>query len=614
MASQQVVPTAAGTVTLQANDGTLQQSGSFLAQAQPGAIVIESAPIGSVNVDTVAQNPLQIHVQNANGSSMPNEAVTLSVPVGGVMFSACSAPVCTVMTDGGGNVGTWVTPTSMGAITIQAAVGNVTQAASFTGASNVDVMQVVSTPSATVFPYVPPGNFTVMLLRPDGTPDYDEPVTFTAPAGIIFRECGSNACTLTAFSGTVGIPIPGVATAGTYTIRAAFGSVFQTVTFTVQNHTTQLNLIGAPANNATPYVSSAAPFALQLMQDGTTPVAGAPVQVTGVLGDVTYDACADRACTLITDANGMVSTTVTPLTAGTVVLNAVYSAVSVTTSFTVRGVPDTLLVVEQPGQAGLAVGATQVLMVQLIGADGVTPLDWQRLYFTVVSGPFAFTSCTESSCLAVTCCGGYTGITGIAYGAGPVTVQVEYNGITKLIQFTAVALPDVLKLVSGPASGGYAGQTQAVPFAVQALFNDEVTPVSGRSVTVSVTNGQAGLVACAGAASCVLTADANGMVSTLVTPLAAGLITVMATDGGVSVSSSFTALAVVPPNRYTLTTPNGTVYVAEGAVVPITLRAVAMENGSASAGQTVHWSESSGFALAATDTLTDRSGATSVQA
>ncbi len=356
---------------------------------------------------------------------------------------------------------------------------------------------------------------------------------------------------MTSNSGSAGLVVKGLEAPGTYTVRAAFGAVFQAVSYTVKNHTYQVNLVSQPANNAIPYVSSSTPFAVQVLEDGTAPAAGVVVQLTGVLGQVSFDACGDRSCALTTDGNGMISTTVTTLAAGTIVLNAIYNSVTLTTSFTSQGVADSFRIVEQPGPAGLLVGATQVLIAQLIGADGVTGLDQQRLYYTVLSGPFAFTSCTALTCMSPTCCDGIGAISGVAYGAGAVTVQVAYGDVTKLIQFTAVALPDVLKLVTGPASGGYAGQAEAIPFAVQAFFNDGVTPVSGRSVTVSVTNGQAGLVACGGAASCVLTADASGMVSTLVTPLAAGSVTVAAVDGGVSVASSFTAVA--RPDTMTMT-------------------------------------------------------------
>ena len=227
--------------------------------------------------------------------------------------------------------------------------------------------------------------------------------------------------------------------------------------------------------------------------------------------------------------------------------------------------------------------------------DGVTLLANHRLYFTVLSGPFGFTNCTAATCMAATGGDGITGIVGTPYGTGPVTVQVQdANGqATQLIQFIAVALPDVLRLVSGPASGGYPGVVANVPFAAQALFNDGVAPVSGRSVTVSVTNGTASLAACNGATSCVLTTDASGMISTQVTPGAVGSITVTASDGGVTVSSNFTVVAR-PDTMVLVAAPAANVYV--GATATMTVKVIQGDGVTPRAGANVVFSVTPGTA------------------
>ena len=201
----------------------------------------------------------------------------------------------------------------------------------------------------------------------------------------------------------------------------------------------------------------------------------------------------------------------------------------------------------------------------------------------------------------------------MAWGTGPVILQIGNQQVSLTMQFNATSLPDVLQVVTAPVSGGYTGQTSAVPFAVQTLFNGGTTPVSGKTVTVSVTNGAATLAACAGAASCSLATDANGMISTPVTPLAAGTITLQVNDGGVIASASFTATAA-PVDHYAVTGSAATIFVAEGANVQETLSLAATDNGGSVAGQAVHWYSSGGLMLAATDTWTDAAGGSAVTA
>ena len=237
------------------------------------------------------------------------------------------------------------------------------QTTTFTGASNVDTMQIAGAPVSPQYPYVS-GQFTVRLLHPDGSPDWGELVTFSAPVGIKFQACGSNVCTLgTDGSGAVGLDVQGT-TAGTYLLQAAYGSVVQTASLTIRNHSYQLSLVSQPANNAATYVSAPVPFAVQVMQDGTIPAAGAMVEMTGLLGDLLFDTCGGRDCLLTTDANGIASTTVTPLVAGTIVLNAVFNTMAVTTSFTAQGGAEAIRIVSQPPASGLLMGGSWNLLVQ----------------------------------------------------------------------------------------------------------------------------------------------------------------------------------------------------------------------------------------------------------
>ncbi len=593
MASSNVTPTLAGTITLEARDGSLGQSGTFVALSQVGSIVVTSAPSGSANVGVAAQAPFGVHVSGADGGSLGFQEISFRVPVGGATFSNCFSAVCTVTTDGGGNVGLWVTPTVAGPVTLEAFIGDVSQRVSFTAASNVDVMQVVSTPNATAYVYEPAGWFTVHLLHADGSNDVYEPVTFSAPVGVIFAACGTNVCTTTSnYLGIAGLPV-NTSKTGTYTIQASFGTVTQTTTMTVATHTYQLKIVSIPGNNAVTGVVAASPFTVQVLEDGVTPAAGIAVTMTSAVNGADLNVCNAADCTVFTDGNGMASSTVTPLRAGALSLSAGYLDTVVTGTFTAAGVQESMRIVAQPAASGAVVGDGQFLEVQLIGPDGVTPVAYRRMTYVVTGGPFAFTSCLVATCEVPTDGSGYAAIAGAAWGAGAVTITVTDGEATQTIGFIAVAKADVLRLISAPASGGYAGLVEAIPFKVQAFFSDGVTPVSGRNVTVSVTGGQATFAGCAGAASCTLVADATGTVSTLVTPLAAGMITLTAVDGEVSVSSSFTAIAR-PDTMRLVSAPAGASYVGDVTASPLRVQVLAGDGVTPEAGKSVVFSATVG--------------------
>ena len=711
VAQSSVTPIAAGTITLQAADGSLMQRGSFVVLPQVGSLVLQAQPTGALNVNVQATTPFAVQVVDASGNPIYNVPITFSVTAGHATFSKCANPVCVVMSDGGGGAGTWVIPASLGAVTIRASIGDAAVNDTFTGVSNADTMQITSTPAEPAYPHTIAGTFYVQLTTPQGNPDRIQPVAFTAPPGVQFTACGSNTCVATSdWNGYAGFDVVAT-TPGVYTLTATFGAITQTQVFTVSTHTYSLNVISTPGTNVAPMVASAKPFAMQLLEDGATPVSGEMVILSGAHQDVVMSVCASEICGIITDANGMVSTTVVPLRAGVIPLSAVFTPITVATSFTAVGVPDSLPIVATVAASGAVQGVYQFLEVRLIGPDGVTGIPYNDLTWTVTSGPFTFTSnCPVATCVTRTDTNGYAAIGGIPWGAGPVTIQVTNGDVTQVFQFNAVALPDVLQVVSAPASGGYASQTAALPFTVQAFFNGGVMAVSGRTVTVSVTSGFASLAVCAGASSCTLTTDANGKISTLVTPLAAGQITLQVNDGGVIAAAIFTAIplpdvmvvessphgtfaigaqtatpfsvgvfagdgvtprvgksvifsvmagsAVLGCGSTTcavLTSTNGmaavtvtplavgivqlsavegtltqtvsftavkdavttqfvTVFVAEGATVPETLSLAATIDGNPAAGQAVHWTSSGGFALAASDSVTDVSGASSVAA
>ena len=266
--------------------------------------------------------------------------------------------------------------------------------------------------------------------------------------------------------------------------------------------------------------------------DGVTPDVGKTITVSVSGG--TLGACGAASCALLSDANGSVTTTVTPLVAGTINLQAVAGSLLQTASFTsVR--PDSLSVVGAPANgAWVGVQAAASFSVRLLQGDGVTPDAGKTI---TLSSAGASLGC-GASCALVADSNGLISASVTPSAVGSVTLTATGGGQTITVTFTAAVRPDVLTVVSAPANGAWVGVASANAFSVRLLLGDGITPDTGRTVTLSATGAALGC-----GSVCSLVADANGMVSAPVTPNAAGTVTLMAAGNGQTVTVTFTAVA-----------------------------------------------------------------------
>lgn len=77
------------------------------------------------------------------------------------------------------------------------------------------------------------------------------------------------------------------------------------------------------------------PFAVQVLAgDGVTPVVGDSVVFSTTSWSAKFSACAATTCTVRTDANGIASSGVTPMSDGTITLQAADASLAQTESFT----------------------------------------------------------------------------------------------------------------------------------------------------------------------------------------------------------------------------------------------------------------------------------------
>ncbi|HVO81434.1 MAG TPA: IPT/TIG domain-containing protein [Terriglobales bacterium] len=169
---------------------------------------------------------------------------------------------------------------------------------------------------------------------------------------------------------------------------------------------------------------------------------------------------------------------------------------------------------------------------------------------------------------------------------------------------------DCISLIAGSNPATPVGAVAANPIRVAAYEADGVTPVAGASILFSVAPA-AGLGACAGASSCTLLTDESGQVSTRVTVLSAGTMTITAAlapasyDPAKSVQTGLqgtsSALDIALTSPY--------VWIAQGASLDVPLTARVLSFGSPVQGRTVNYQVVKGAGtLTYTTTTTNASG------
>lgn len=176
-----------------------------------------------------------------------------------------------------------------------------------------------------------------------------------------------------------------------------------------------------------------------------------------------------------------------------------------------------------------------------------------------------------------------------------VTVEdLSTGGTTVMTHALSYAAPvTTLSLLTAPSGTVILGQQATMPFAVQVLQGDGVTPVVGEAVTFTATNGAVQFAAC-GAAICAVPTDAHGIASTFVTPETSGGITLQATGVDGTAAASFTAVIQVR----TATAVQPVEYIAAGATVSWGPQLNVADNTASTTGVLVDWQTISGPVVA----------------
>ena len=154
---------------------------------------------------------------------------------------------------------------------------------------------------------------------------------------------------------------------------------------------TTLSLLTAPSGTVILAQPAATAFAVQVLKgDGITPVEGEAITFSATAGSVQFAACGAAACTVVTDADGVASTMVTPESAGAISVQAAGIDGMVSASFAALARTRTVNAVQ--AEEYVAAGATVAWNVQLSVADNFastmgTAVDWQTTGGPVMVSP-----------------------------------------------------------------------------------------------------------------------------------------------------------------------------------------------------------------------------------
>jgi IPT/TIG domain len=289
----------------------------------------------------------------------------------------------------------------------------------------------------------------------------------------------------------------------------------------------ELNLLTAPGAAEIVSQQASVAFAVQMLAaDGVTPMAGQAVLFSAAGGTVQFGACGGGSCTVTTNALGVASTTVTPLSAGAITLSAVSSAGTQTVSF--NAIVQVRTAVAVQATEYVAAGASFAWVPQLMVTDNTAStagveVNWQAGSGAVVVSPAQSQVTAQGIAQTIATIGPLGG------GAQAVVSGCAWTTVCASFVAEGVAAQDLrLVVVSG------AGQTVAASGSlapVVLLVTDTAShPVAGAAVQIYQTvsaweqacpdRGRCPIAPVEASSTGAAVSDANGMVTVIPQQLA----------------------------------------------------------------------------------------------
>ena len=168
---------------------------------------------------------------------------------------------------------------------------------------------------------------------------------------------------------------------------------------------------------------------------------------------------------------------------------------------------------------------------------------------------------------------------------------------------------DTIKLLAGSNPTTPRGGEAQNPIRVQVLDANGSTPISGATVVLSAIPA-AGFSACANATTCTVISDDNGEVSTRVTALTAGTMTITAqlAPASYSPAKQVQTTLFASNNSLDISLSSPSVWVAQGATLDVALPAKVLASGVGSSSRAVNYSITQGTGTLSSATATTNIG------
>ena len=265
-----------------------------------------------------------------------------------------------------------------------------------------------------------------------------------------------------------------------------------------------------------------------LQGDGVAPIAGQPITFAVTSGTVQFNVCGAITCTLLTDASGYATTTITPLAAGSIVVTAISSIGTETVLFSAATLVRSIVVT--PPIQYIATGANVALNPQVTLTDNIFPVAG---VLVSLDPPHRRRFSSHSMVTEHISAADTQGITETQAVAGPLapSAQATASACAWISVCTSLAIQGVdpsqwrLAVISGAGQSIYStGTFSPVVLQVTDPFNH---PIAGASVQIYQTidawqppcpdSGRCPIAPVYGAATVTATSDTNGMLT--LTPL-----------------------------------------------------------------------------------------------
>ena len=470
-----------------------------------------SAPAGKVVQGRVAGTPFAVQVLAADGvTPVAGETVTLAFTAGSGTLGVCGAASCTVQTDANGMASTGVTATSVGGVALKASTPLLTLRVSFMSLAAPDVLTLVSWPASVATTGVAaPRMFVVQVMAGDGvTPRVGETVTLAAEGGAAqMVACAAASCSLRTDAN--GMASTGVVPliAGTVVLdgEAAAGTVQASFIAAAQ----KLVIVSAPAGVVTVGTVASPVFTVAAFRaDGLTPMPGQAVSFAATGGPVLLGVCGGAACRVMTDGNGLATTTVTPQMVGPSTVTASAAGNIVSTTIVGQALPDVIRLVSVPTATAYAgTLLSPGLVVRLVLGDGVTPVAGQVMTFRVTAGAANLGACGGSICSAVTDANGMAAMTVTPALAGPLTVVMSVGSALQAApQMVSLAVEALERRVIAVEPVQYVAEGVSASWTEQVAVSDNAAstaavPVAWTGDAALQLGASAGVVSGSGLAS-----------------------------------------------------------------------------------------------------------------